>query len=253
MDNCGPYDNYLIKFKILGGFKLTEVESMLISSDEFAPAPANSLMICSRKEQVLLANKFTKFARMMRFGMESFSEDLGLKELKVKEVIRLYCPADLDKFLIFAEVEPNAGDDTSKKYFRTLVFNWDSLQSANRRIVKISGVLINASNPIFTHFGDRVYLSYEKLATMRRQGEVIPSSSSVIPPPPLSSSSQSVLSPSSGMRLLSPTSEQKSEKSKGLISQARKYISQWLRPRSDTRQLTEMFQEDLYIASEIET
>lgn len=56
--------------------------------------------------------------------MESFSEDLGLKELKVKEILRVYCPGDLDKFVIFVEVEPNPGDDTSKKYFKSLIFWW---------------------------------------------------------------------------------------------------------------------------------
>lgn len=50
LDNCGPYENYLHRFKLTEGYKLTEVESMLISSDDFAAAPTKSLMICVKKD-----------------------------------------------------------------------------------------------------------------------------------------------------------------------------------------------------------
>jgi hypothetical protein len=183
LENCGEFDNKLIRFKLSETYKISQVESMFFNGEEFGGTKKGELVMCQREEQLLVARKFSKNARLMRFGFEDFSEDLGFTELKVKEVLTIYCPQDSESFIVHVEVEPAEGADATKKYFKTLMYRWGEFKNPSHRIIKISDPIVNTANPRFTHFGDRLYLTYESMTKMERTGQE--------PTPPSSSSSSS--------------------------------------------------------------
>jgi hypothetical protein len=111
---------------------------MYLQSAEFSESKKGELMFCQREEQVIIARKFSKFARVLRFDFESFSEDLGLTDVKYKSIHGLYCPPDSPSFIIHVEVEPEADADKTKLYFKTIMYRWGQFKNPNNRIMRIS-------------------------------------------------------------------------------------------------------------------
>jgi hypothetical protein len=152
LDNCGIYQNAIHRFKFDKEGRKSQLESMILESDQFKKSKKGTLKICVKDDELLVVEIGSKNMRMIRFGLEVFDQDLGLEEMKVEAVKGVVCPPMEDKFMVVFR--------TGEDMFRPVVFNWGKFDDAMDRIVNV-GIEVKGMKEFFGVYSDEwFFLQY---------------------------------------------------------------------------------------------